>query len=115
MRSSNGRGPVSEGVIYNVEKKCCPLGPTNFKAEEIMAIPTIHGNLILDEAASVQTSGTDNDTGVPGGPDNEVAWSVLLATMSGPLKNELNTLGILPSTGEASGDTSVKFPQAAAR
>jgi hypothetical protein len=80
-----------------------------------MAVLTINGNLIVDEAASLQTSITDNDTGVSAGPDNEVAWSALLSTMSQALKNELTTLGILPSTGEALGDTSVVFPQAAVR
>ncbi len=79
-----------------------------------MAI-TINGKLIIDEAASVQTSTTDNDTGVAAGSDNEVAWSYLLANMSSPLQTELTTLGILPSTGEAAGDTSVMWPQAAAR
>ncbi|MHC2335307.1 DUF5801 repeats-in-toxin domain-containing protein [Bradyrhizobium sp. USDA 4454] len=78
-----------------------------------MAVLTINGNLIIDEAASLQTSGTDNDTGVLAGPDNEVAWSYLLANMSAALKTSLGiTAG---STGEESGDTSVVFPQAAAR
>lgn len=79
------------------------------------SVLTINGNLVIDEAASLQTSGTDNDTGIQAGPDNEVAWSVLLATMGTSLKTELTTLGILPATGEASGDTSAVFPQAAAR
>ena len=47
-----------------------------------MAVLTIHGNLIIDEAASLQTSGTDNDTGVLAGNDNEVAWADLLNTIS---------------------------------
>ncbi|MGY4425176.1 hypothetical protein ACVWY2_007625 [Bradyrhizobium sp. JR6.1] len=80
-----------------------------------MAVLTIHGNLIVDEAASLQTSITDNDTGLPAGVDNEVAWSVLLATMSSPLLSELNTLGIKPATGEESGDTTAQFPQVAER
>src|SRR5205085_8702811 len=75
----------------------------------------INGTLITDEAASLQSSATDNDTGVAAGADNEVAWSTLLSTMSASLKNELTTLGILPSTGEASGDASAVFPQAAVR
>src|SRR5207248_11061401 len=83
--------------------------------EEVMAVLNINGNLIIDEAASLQTSATDNDTGVAAGADNEVAWSTLLSTMSASLKNELTTLGILPSTGEASGDASAVFPQAAVR
>ncbi|MGY3576917.1 hypothetical protein ACVMB1_004121 [Bradyrhizobium sp. USDA 4504] len=74
---------------------------------------TINGNLIIDEAASLQTSGTDNDTGVQAGPDNEVAWSFLLANMSAALKTSLGI--VAGSTGEESGDTSVVFPQAAAR
>ncbi|MGY4567400.1 DUF5801 repeats-in-toxin domain-containing protein [Bradyrhizobium sp. USDA 3256] len=78
-----------------------------------MAVLTINGNLIIDEAASLQTSGTDNDTGVLAGPDNEVAWSYLLSNMSAALKTSLGiTAG---STGEESGDTSVVFPQVAAR
>jgi hypothetical protein len=81
-----------------------------------MAVLTINGNLIVDEAASLQTSGTDNDTGVLAGPDNEVAWSDLLSTMSPSVKTELGNFGApLPPTGEASGDTSAVFPQAAVR
>ena len=62
---------------------------------------TINGNLITDEAAAVQNSGTDNDTGVGAGPDNEVAWLTLLNNMSAALKAELNALSLLPATGEA--------------
>lgn len=81
-----------------------------------MAVLTINGNLIIDEAASLQnTSGTDNDTGVLAGPDNEIAWADLLNTMSQSLKTELGNFNILPSQGEASGDTSAVFPQAAVR
>ncbi|WP_292495800.1 DUF5801 repeats-in-toxin domain-containing protein, partial [Mesorhizobium sp.] len=76
---------------------------------------TINGNLIIDETASVQTSVTDDDTGVPAGPDNEVAWSTLLATMSQTLRDELSALSLLPATGESASDTSATFPQAAAR
>ncbi|MGY2847637.1 hypothetical protein ACVIWU_002485 [Bradyrhizobium sp. USDA 4509] len=77
------------------------------------SVLTINGNLIIDEAASLQTSGTDNDTGVQAGPDNEVAWSFLLANMSAALKTSLGI--VAGSAGEESGDTSVVFPQAAAR
>ena len=55
----------------------------------------------------MQTSTTDIDTGVPAGPDNEVAWSFLLQNMSSGLQTELG----LPSTGETSTDTSVVWPQ----
>ncbi|TIP54115.1 MAG: hypothetical protein E5X69_00995, partial [Mesorhizobium sp.] len=76
---------------------------------------TINGNLIIDESASVQTSATDNDTGVTAGPDNEVAWQTLLANMSSGLKAELDALTLLPANGETAGDTSATFPQAAVR
>src|SRR5262249_16533887 len=46
---------------------------------------------------------------------NEVAWSDLLNTMSASLQTELGNFNILPSQGEASGDTSAVFPQAAVR
>ncbi|WP_292667771.1 DUF5801 repeats-in-toxin domain-containing protein, partial [Mesorhizobium sp.] len=65
--------------------------------------------------ASVQTSATDNDTGVTAGPDNEVAWQTLLANMSSGLKAELDALTLLPANGETAGDTSATFPQAAVR
>ncbi|MDX8524876.1 DUF5801 repeats-in-toxin domain-containing protein [Mesorhizobium sp. MSK_1335] len=78
-----------------------------------MAI-TINGNLIIDEAASVQTSASDTEpTGV--GPDNEVAWQTLLANMSSALKAELSALTLLPNDGETASDTSATFPQAAVR
>ncbi|WP_128922361.1 DUF5801 repeats-in-toxin domain-containing protein [Bradyrhizobium nanningense] len=80
-----------------------------------MAALTINGNLIIDEAASLQTSGTDNDAGVSAGVDNEVAWSYLLLNMSSALQTELGSLGIKPATGEESGDTSAQFPQVATR
>ncbi|RAZ81990.1 hypothetical protein DPM33_35385, partial [Mesorhizobium hawassense] len=80
-----------------------------------MATFTINGNLITDEAAAIQNSVTDNDAGVGAGPDNEVAWSTLLATMSQTLKDELNALSLLPATGETAGDTTATFPQAAVR
>ncbi|MER9949491.1 hypothetical protein, partial [Mesorhizobium sp. M0047] len=80
-----------------------------------MATITINGNLITDEAASVQNSQTDIDAGVLAGDDNEVEWQTLLSTMSQTLRDELNALSLLPATGETAGDTSATFPQAAVR